>query len=216
MAIEKKRGCGYRKVGGLYLCGGGIPTTCDRLPLPLEPCPVCAERPRFTRSIERIVPRRLWGSHGATCSCPTGDNCPVCWPPGDGWLMWVGESYTPESFIREALDMGISKRIPALPVEMKLHQDWVYLAYAKLLPKKGKDMLLPFGGEESRRYGFKPGVFYVFRAQRLELIVTETQAQDEEAMKELKRKNIHPVAVPDDDPDHKAQQRGKDDDGAGS
>ena len=209
MAVEKKRGCGYRKVGGLYLCGSGIPTTCDRLPLPLEPCPTCAERPRFTRSIERIAPRHLWSVHQPPCSCPAGENCPACWPPATGWLMWVGEDYTPESFIREALDMGVSKKIPALPIALKLRQDWIFLAYQKLIPKKGKDMLLPFGGEESTRHGFQPGVFYVYRPQRLELIVTASQAQDVDKMRELKRKNIHPVIVPDDDPDHQAQQRGR-------
>ena len=35
MAIEAPRGCGYRKVGGLYMCGGGIPIHCDRLPYEL-------------------------------------------------------------------------------------------------------------------------------------------------------------------------------------
>ena len=206
MAVEKKRGCGYRKVGGLYLCGSGIPTTCDRLPFPIEACPTCAERPRFTRSIEAIAPRHLWSIHQPTCTCPAGADCPACYPPGTGWLMWVGEDYTPESFIREALEMGVSKRIPALPVALNLRKDWVFLAYAKLIPKKGKDMLLPFGGEESRRFGYQPGVFYVFKAARLELIVTETQAQDADKMAELKRKNIHAVVVPDDDPDHAARQ----------
>ena len=33
MAIEGKRGCGYRKVNALYLCGGCLDTPCDRLPL---------------------------------------------------------------------------------------------------------------------------------------------------------------------------------------
>lgn len=30
MACEPKRGCGYRKVGGIYLVGGGIGVPCDR------------------------------------------------------------------------------------------------------------------------------------------------------------------------------------------
>lgn len=34
MASEKKRGCGYRKIGGLMRQWSGEP--CDRLPIPLE------------------------------------------------------------------------------------------------------------------------------------------------------------------------------------
>jgi len=38
---EEKRGCGYRKVGAMYLCGMGIPVECDRLPYELTVCRVC-------------------------------------------------------------------------------------------------------------------------------------------------------------------------------
>lgn len=210
MAVEKRRGCGYRKVGGLYLCGGGIGMTCDRLPLPIEPCPVCAERPRFTRSFESIYALQLFGTHEWGCNCP--ESCPVCRPPNRGYLMWVGEEYTPESFILEGEEMGVSKKIPALPVDLKLREDWVFLAYAKLIPRKGKNMLLPFGGEESTRYGFQPGIFYAFRPQRLEMIVTESQAKDEERMKMLRRKHIHPIVVPDDDQDHNPRAKKKEGD----
>lgn len=34
MASETKRGCGYRKVGGMYLVGDYIRVPCDRLPFP--------------------------------------------------------------------------------------------------------------------------------------------------------------------------------------
>lgn len=43
MAIEARRGCGYRKVGGIYLVGGGIGVPCDRLPYPLTVCPCCSQ-----------------------------------------------------------------------------------------------------------------------------------------------------------------------------
>ena len=37
MAVEAARSCGYRKVGGLYLVGGGsIIRQCDRLPYKIE------------------------------------------------------------------------------------------------------------------------------------------------------------------------------------
>jgi len=33
MAVEAKRGCGYRKVGGLYIVSGGQGISCHRLPM---------------------------------------------------------------------------------------------------------------------------------------------------------------------------------------
>lgn len=39
MAVETKRGCGYRKIGGLYLVAGNLSEPCDRLPWPLHVYP---------------------------------------------------------------------------------------------------------------------------------------------------------------------------------
>jgi hypothetical protein len=52
MAVESARACGYRKVGGLYLVGGGSSVTCDRLPYPLEECPACGRVAEQNRSHE--------------------------------------------------------------------------------------------------------------------------------------------------------------------
>lgn len=35
MAVEARRGCGYRKAGGLYLVASGMGSPCHRLPIPL-------------------------------------------------------------------------------------------------------------------------------------------------------------------------------------
>jgi len=42
MAVEPKRGCGYRKIGGLCLVSGGGGMPCDRLPMVLDVCPACS------------------------------------------------------------------------------------------------------------------------------------------------------------------------------
>lgn len=76
MAIESKRGCGYRKVGGIYVVGKGMAVTCDRLPLAFPPCPTCGRKVQFTRGIALIEPRKLFGSHACNES-----RCPVCFPP---------------------------------------------------------------------------------------------------------------------------------------
>ena len=71
--LEPRRGCGYRKVGKLYIIGEGIFTPCHRLPLPLTVCPVCGEGIKFTRGWIRLNPRKLFG----TCKDETV-RCPEC------------------------------------------------------------------------------------------------------------------------------------------
>ena len=41
MAIEPRRGCGFRKTGGLYLVGDNQGQPCCRLPIILHVCPAC-------------------------------------------------------------------------------------------------------------------------------------------------------------------------------
>jgi hypothetical protein len=47
-----------------------------------------------------------------------------------------------------------------------------------------------------------PGLFYLAKPERLEKIVTESQAADTEEMAKLAKRGITPVVVPDDDRDH--------------
>lgn len=44
MAVETRRGCGYRKVGGIYLVCDGAGFRCDQLPVNLEVIPDSWER----------------------------------------------------------------------------------------------------------------------------------------------------------------------------
>ena len=117
IASEPQRRCGYRKVGGLYLVSDpGSSAPCDRLPMPIVPCPCCGEQPRFHRSIAMIDPFVLWGNH---LDLATGRRCcetdAMCAPADRGFLMWVGNEYTVENFRQEADRLGVSKRIPAIP-----------------------------------------------------------------------------------------------------
>jgi hypothetical protein len=41
--VEKKRGCGYREPGGLYLRTDGIGRVCGALPIELTVCPTCSQ-----------------------------------------------------------------------------------------------------------------------------------------------------------------------------
>ncbi|GAI07705.1 unnamed protein product [marine sediment metagenome] len=63
MAVEERRGCGFRKVGGMYLCGEYISSPCDRMPFPLTVCPVCGQGIKVSRGFTEVNPFRLWGPH---------------------------------------------------------------------------------------------------------------------------------------------------------
>ena len=135
MAVEQERGCGYRKVNALYLVGGYTPVACDRLPMPIGPCPVCGHGLHFTRSMTEIDPYGLWGVHQP---CEDASNCVMCYPPRGlllndiigHYVMTVGQkNYTPESCGVESKKVGIYNRIPFIPKKMVFGFSVVYLAH---------------------------------------------------------------------------------------
>lgn len=214
MAVEAKRGCGYRKVGGLYLVGDGLTFGCDRLPLAIEACPTCGGEPKANRGIYKIDPMVLWGpqltmvnvDQGVLCNDPLGEV--ICHPKAAAldapdFLMWVGNDYTVESFIAEAQSMGISKRLSTVPNDLKIGESWVVLAKDKIIPGAGSSWK---SGEAEGKRGFGPGIFYAFRPQALEMIITESQDAAGKGA-ELREQEITPVVVPDNDPDHQARPK---------
>ena len=154
--IEQIRGCGYRKVNALYLCGEYISVPCDRLPLPLTVCPVCGQGIKVSRGFTQINPYRLWGPHDETvlafneppeiemlggpipvtkiiCTDRIRP-CHVCDPqdePAYIMLVGAGNYKNPDDFLDEAGSMGISKRIPFIPKDLELGRTIVYLAHPK-------------------------------------------------------------------------------------
>ena len=197
MAIEAIRGCGYRKVGGLYLVGGPGGFSCDRLPIALTVCPCCGEGIKPTLGWTWVFPYNLLKGEHSPCFCEP--NCPICYPAKMGrraGLTWIGtQFYTPASFANEALTLGASQRLSAVPRGLVLGKTWVLVGHrqAALCPNPG----IVFKNEPC------PGIFYAFLPKRLEMIVTESQAEDVEAMAKLERRGISPVIVPDNDPDHR-------------
>jgi len=194
MAIEQVRQCGFRKVGGLYLCGGGFGMECDRLPYELKVCPVCGSGVKFSRGFTWLEWNEYAGNH-TNCKCP--ETCPVCWPdthPQPYGLLWVGESfYTPEAFIQEAMQMGISRRIAAIPKGLKLGETWILFAHISACGTRKNE-------ENSMMEGI-PGVFYAFRPQTVEQLIWESEF-NEDKIKELIKKGITPIVIPDGDVDH--------------
>jgi hypothetical protein len=196
MAIEARRGCGYRKVGGLYLVCDPSGFSCDRLPFNLLICPTCGQGIKFSRGWTWVFPYDLFKGDHKNCHCP--EECPVCHPIKMGrraGLMWVGKAYyTPGTFIQEAGKLGVSKRIHSVPRGFKPGETWVLLAHQTAGSVFTEETL--FKTEPC------PAIFYAFIPQRIEKIVTETQHYNKEEMKKLENRGITPIIVPDNDKDH--------------
>ncbi len=215
MAIEAVRGCGYRKVGGLYLVADHAGAVCGGLPAPLRACVSCGQGVKPARGWTWIKPASLgladamadrcersrcvatsadqWIDHAAICPARA-----VGASPQQAGLLWVGSGFyaTPADFVTEAAQLGISRRIPFVPQALKLGQTWVLLAHRHACPVQG-DLL----GDATDARGL-PGIFSAFKPQRLEMLVTESRSQDDIYMARLRQRGITPVVVPDDDQDH--------------
>lgn len=207
MAVETRRGCGYRKVGGLYLVGKGGGNPCDRLPFPLTICPCCSAGFKQARGWTWVDIALLVG--GPHRPCEDEFLCPLCVATaslGKAGLLWIGERFykTPADFTREAGAQGISRRIAAVPRGFQVGETWVLLAHPKTTCGRCgggglRDLEKCAACDGS---GKVPGIFRVFRPERIEKIVTTTQFGDIKQMDELYARGITPVVVPDDDRDH--------------
>jgi hypothetical protein len=184
MAIEAARGCGFRKVGGLYLVGGELAAPCDRLPFALDVCPCCGAGIKYTRGWTWIDPVRLFdGDHESLCDC--GPGCPVCWPSihfdqesdepraGQAGLLWIGEKFysTPLDFLTEGMAQGISRRISTIPHHFKIGVTWVFFAHIKaaIAQVRDEDGLFKVYSD------FVPGIFAAFKPRRIERIVLQSE-----------------------------------------
>jgi len=214
MAVEQIRGCGYRKVDGLYLCGSSLSATCDRMPFPLTVCPVCGQGIKVSRGFTQVNPSKLWGIH-ENCQ-DVFRPCFLCDPKDQpAYIMLVGEKYykTPADFLDEAYHMGISKRIPFIPKGLDLGATVIYLAHNKACEVKVaaavQQAMAILEGEETQqpklvetdRVEKKLGIFCAFIPRRVEKLIWESKATPEE-MEKLRRRNITPILVPDGDKDH--------------
>ena len=217
MAVEAKRGCGYRKVGGLYMVGGGVGIPCDRLPFELTVCSCCGQGIKQARGWTWVDVAKLFqGMHvfentlsapheveKIPCGCAHGF-CPLCNRPetmGKAGLLWIGEKFykTPDLFVKEGVDLGFSRRIKAVPQGFKVGETWVLLAHSKSI-RTLTPAVAEFGNAAAKEE-FKPGIFCVWLPQRLEKIVLESTRGTEE-IDALEKRGITPVFVPDGDKDH--------------
>ena len=213
MSQERKRGCGYRKVHGTYLVGGGVGVPCDRLPYELTCCPTCSQGIKPARGWTWVDVAKLFeGPHGSvafnyplasdpTPGTPCACRCPLCRTPeklGKAGLLWIGEKFYkfPNQFIKEGVDMGFSRRIKAVPQGFKIGETWVLLAHLKAL-----SATITTTTGEPPKTTYTPGIFYAWLPQRIEILFNESE-RDSAAVKAAEKRGIFPVFVPDGDKDH--------------
>jgi len=132
------------------------------------------------------------------------DHCPCSDPQTLGekvGLLWVGAEFynSPGVFMAEAITMGVSRRLKAVPRGFRAGKTWVFLAHPKAC--QGID-------PDSEEIDL-PGVFSIIRPDHWEKIVTESQAQDPKFMKALEDAQIYAVVVPDSDKDHQGSVHDK-------
>jgi hypothetical protein len=201
---EQARGCGFRKPGGLYLVTDGPGVPCALMPLELHVCTACGRGVKPSRGWTWIEPAGVFGEALHEHGEPT---CPLSSPTGLGpraGLLWVGAKFyrTPGEFTDEARRMGISRRISTVPRGFTLGQ-WVLLAHRAALECEscygtGDDDGEAVGNPRARcrpchGVGGEQGVFHVFRPQRIEYVVRESDT--EKKLAHLERRGITLVKV---------------------
>ncbi len=182
---EKRRGCGYRKQGGLYLVAGGVGAPCGKLPLPLDICPCCGQGVKPARGWTWVGGQKLFGKLRCAFGIEEGKNREYCkdrcileHPPERMGLLWVGEQYypTPDHFLQEGMAQGICRRIHAIPNDFKIGETWVLFAHRKAIEIAVPSAAggLPLEGEEH----FIPGIFAVFQPQHIEYVVRADDSEE--------------------------------------
>jgi hypothetical protein len=117
----------------------------------------------------------------------------------------VGQEYTPASFISEARKLGISKRVPAKPRNVK---PGTIILLAHNDAANGIDSGNPWDleddpnePEDSNKPKNHPGIFAAFTVTAIEKLIWESEA-DEDTLKKMEGQGVTPVIIKDGDLDH--------------
>lgn len=119
MSVEPRRGCGFRKAGGLYIVGDVVAREVDYLPfcIPFNQ----------TRSLQWVTTDLLL----ATCR-DRGESIFRAHPRLA--LCFVGaKHYSVASFVEEAAKQGVSRRVASIPKDLK-PGDPIALAHPACIP----------------------------------------------------------------------------------
>jgi len=182
VSIEHRRMCGWRhpdKTGvGIYLIGRWKSDICERLPVRTERCAACGCGWMRFRAMKMFKPA---DSLGIALKCKAiqrkedggsdhnHGKCPVCnlglVESGAG-MIWIGEKFygDPSDFLREAMTMGVSRKVPAIPIGFEVGKTWVFVAHARAFEH-------PIGSGQHR-----PGIFAVWKPSGVDLVVEDEKA----------------------------------------
>ena len=226
MAVEQKRGCGFRKVDGLYLVADGLWAECDRLPLPVGSCPVCGEGTHFPRAPKEINPQALFGDHAP---CNDGMFVRVShydWGGGsshEGWMS-VAEVETLQRSGGNTVNVlklcHVCQPTDSigylLGVGEKFYSPQTFITEARTLGLSKRIPAMPKHLELGKTWVYlvhrramvdqatdepQMAIFAAFIPQRVEMPVWESQLTDKKR-EELQKRGITPVPIPDGDKDH--------------
>lgn len=222
VSVEGKRGCGWRKPGGLYLVAPKLDEPCSLLPVEMSVCPCCGEGIRPARGWTWIDPGRLLparyhdsAEHNATCPLGGPDYPDGAHRMGERCgLIWIGEGYYPtvESFAMEAEQMGVSRRITSVPRGFVVRETWVAFGHRKAIPDGYRiegwvdsryatlteaTEVAAWNGLKAEKVkpAYKPGVFTVVRPTAIEYVVRPEDEDDDELLESFRKRGIEPVKV---------------------
>ena len=160
--VDRERGCGWRKPGGLYLRCDGVGKPCGRLPLVLGVCPTCSAGIKPTRGWTWIDPRALFSGVSCRPEALFGKNAILDTHRKDEWqrtcerctvgplslremgragLLWIGGKFypTPGHWMNESREQGVSRRIQTVPNDFELGKTWVFVAHREVVEVKCPD-----------------------------------------------------------------------------
>lgn len=169
---ERRRGCGFRRPG-FYLRSLGLGRDCGKLPIPLDVCPTCHGGIKPSRGWtwvngaelvkDRICVTDANGNHCAGCVLATKSTGLV-----RVGLLWIGEKYyTPQSWLAECHEMGVSRRLPGIPKGFKIGETWVFAAHRKAVAH------VEFGKNTT----YAPGIFHIFKPTEIEYVVGKKEGK---------------------------------------
>ena len=190
--VDQKRGCGWRKAGGLYLMSGDDAQPCNKLPIKLHICRFCGQGIKPARGWTWIDAQLI-----ADVECEPIDECKGCNPFSTHiyetfGLIWVGGGHynMPTDFAKEAAIMGISRRINNIPNDFNLGQTWVMLAHRRAIYNTLFDEKMEEIDANPRYFA---GIFTAFRPTRIEYVVSFVD--DEKKLQRLADKGVTLVKV---------------------
>lgn len=185
--VDSRRGCGWRKPGGIYLRCDLPGAACGKLPLPLTVCPCCHAGIKPARGWTWFEPRSFFEKvkcafDNCNASCVLSSAKTI---PERAGLLWIGEKFyaTPDAWLDEAKRQGISRRISGVPKDFEAGKTYVFVAHRKAIR-------LPSADDDPKWQG---AIFQAFRPTRVEYVVKGDETQEE--LEALVKRGLVPVNV---------------------